>query len=152
MKLDLVALKNRCLRAHRMGWTVAFPSVADLEAELGSKMGPPPGVRAGSPAHLVGLIEAIQAKELLEEMVVWEKVALEPELVEVELFVGPGPEEGVEVELADEPEAEEGEELEVLTYDEMTYQQLIDEARDRGLPGRRGMSKVDLLEMLEETP
>jgi len=165
MKLDLIALKNRCIRANRLGWAISLASqfVAELEAELGGKLALPHGVRAGSPAHLIALIEAVQHKDSVSnaELAAFDGLEVvhepplkvpEPEetLVEVELADEPEPEEGVEVELADEPEAEEGEELEVLTYGEMTYQQLVDEARDRGLPGRRGMSKVDLLEMLEK--
>jgi hypothetical protein len=70
--------------------------------------------------------------------------------VEVELTDEPEPEEGVEVELTDEPELEEGEEVEVLSYEEMTYHQLLDEARDRNLPGRSSKTKAELLEMLEQ--
>jgi hypothetical protein len=154
MKLNLIALKNRCLRAQRRGWIISSASqlVADLEKKLGSKLSLPRRVKAGSPAHLVALIEALQAGVQVEEPVIEPTPEPEPEeeLVEVELADEPEPEEGEEVELANEPEAEEGEELEILTYGEMTYQQLVDEAQNRGLPGRRGTSKVELLEMLEK--
>jgi len=149
MKLDLIALKNRCLRANRLGWAVSSSSqfVAELEAKLGRKLDLPRRIKAGSPAHLVALIDAVQENRVVPEPVA---VLPEPELEELVEAKVDESKKLVEVELADEPELEEGEELEVLTYGEMSYQQLVDEARDRGLPGRRGMSKIELLEMLEQ--
>ena len=138
MKLDLVELKNRCLRAERRGWAVASAAsyVAALEEELGGKLVLPRGVRVGSPAHLVALIGAVQNKG---------DVPVVPPKAEPV----PAP-EPVEVELADEPEPEEGEELEVMTYEEMSYDELVAEVRERDLPGRSGKNKAELLEMLQQ--
>ncbi len=145
MRLDLLALKRRCLLAQKRGYKIAKATLhaERLQDQLPSNriVASPNGV-VGSIPHLLALIEALMQRshpttpKLVE--VAPRPVPKEP--VELEAVFAPVPEEPTE----DVPELVEPE----SKYELMTYQQLYDEAVTRGIPGRSGRNKEGLIDLL----